>query len=59
MAESLDRPVVEIALRDEEIALGQRVRVDLELVVLARDVHSARLEVFDRVVGAVVAELEA
>ena len=56
VAETFDRAVVQVALRNEEVAGRDRRRVHLELVVLAGDVHPARLEVFDRVVGAVVAE---
>src|SRR5258708_1021423 len=59
MAQAFARPVVQIALRDEEVSGWDRCRVDLELVVLARDVHAARLEILHRVVGAVVAERQA
>ena len=55
VAEALDRAVVQVALRDVEIAVGDRRGIDLELVVLTRDVDVARVEVFDRVVRTVVA----
>ncbi len=55
MAESFDRAIVQVALRHVEVAGGYRRRVDLELVILARDVDAARVEVLDRVVRAVVA----
>src|SRR4029077_7884363 len=53
VAEALDRAGVQAALRYVEVALRDRRRVDLELVVLARDVDAPRVEVLDRVVGAV------
>src|SRR6202011_3126104 len=55
MTEAFDRAVVEVALRDEEVARGKRGGIDLELVVLAGDVNPSGLEVLDRVIGAVVA----
>ncbi len=55
VAEAFDRAVVQVALRDEEVARWYGGRVHLELVVLAGDVHPAGFEVLDRVVGAVVA----
>src|SRR5207244_10412907 len=55
VAEALYRAVVEIALRDIEVARRNRVPVDLEFVVLAGDVDPAGVEVLDGVVGAVVA----
>src|SRR5438132_801439 len=55
VTEAFDRSIVQVALRDVEVAGGDRGRIDLELVVLAGDVHTARVEVLDRMVGAVVA----
>ncbi len=54
MAEALDGAVVEVPLRHVEVALRYRIRVDLELVVLARDMDAAGVEVFDRMVRAVM-----
>ena len=59
VAEALYRAVVEIALRDIEVARRNRVPIDLEFVVLAGDVDPAGVEVLDGVVGAVVAIREA
>src|SRR2546430_2661683 len=55
VTEAFDRSIVQVALRDVEVAGGDRGRIDLELVVLAGDVHTAGVEVLDRMVGAVVA----
>src|SRR5436190_597168 len=55
MSEPFDRAVVQVALRDVEVAGRERFGVHLELVVLARDVDAAGVEVFDGVVRAVVA----
>ena len=54
---ALDGAVVEVHVR-ELGAAGQRVHVDGEAVVLRGDLDAARLQVLDRVVHAVVAELE-
>ncbi len=56
VAQPFHRPVVEVALGDEKVPVRERSGVHLELVVLAGDVHAARLQVLDRGVGAVVAE---
>src|SRR5438270_6951142 len=58
VAGALDRPVVQVPLRDVEVAAWDRGRVDLELVVLARDVHAPGVEVLHGVVGAVMAVRE-
>ena len=55
VAEALDRAVVQVALGDVEVPGGDGPAIDLELVVLARDVDSTVVEVLDRMVGAVVA----
>src|SRR5438270_1536775 len=54
VAESLDRAVVQVPVRDVEVAGWDRGRVDLELLVLARDVHAPGVEVLHGVVGAVM-----
>src|SRR5207253_653220 len=48
VAEALDRAVVQVALGDVEVPGGDGPGIDLELVVLARDVDSTVVEVLDR-----------
>ena len=57
VADAFDRTVVEIDVRHFKAA-GQRIGDDGEVVVLACDLHLARGEVLDRMVAAVVPELE-
>src|SRR6185503_7843615 len=60
MRETLDRSVVEVARRYDEVAVGgDRRFVDLELVVLARDHDLAADEVAHRMVRPVMAERQA
>ncbi len=56
MGETLDGAVVEVQLGDEEVARRDAGGLDLELVVLARDVGEAGLQVLDGVVGAMMSE---
>src|SRR5947209_20348855 len=54
VAESLDRAVVQVPVRDVEVAGWDRGRVDLELMVLAGDVHAHGVAVLHGQVGAVM-----
>ena len=58
MAETLERLVVQVDVGDLDRLLRQAVDVDDEPVVLGGDLDCARLQVFHRVVGAVMTELE-
>ncbi len=58
VTESLERLVVQVDVGDLDRLLRQAVDVDDEPVVLRGDLDRARLQVFHRVVGAVMAELE-
>src|SRR5207253_9231785 len=44
VTETLDRAVVQVALRDVEVAGRDRRRVDLELVVLRSEEHTSELQ---------------
>ena len=57
MTDAFDRVVVEIDVRHFQ-AVGYRRRVDGEVVVLARDLHVSRRQVFDRMVAAMMSELQ-
>ena len=54
VAKAFDRGIVQVALRDVEVAARDRGRDDLELVVLARDMDTPGVEVLHGMVGAVV-----
>ncbi len=57
MPKSLYRAVVEVDVRDLQ-AVRHRFRQNGEVMVLARDLNLSRQQVLDRVVAAMVAELE-
>ena len=57
VAHAFDRRVVEIDVRDFQ-AVRHGLGDHREVVVLAGDLHMARLQVLDRVVAAMVAELQ-
>ena len=57
MAQPLDGVVIEVDVANFDL-LRQGIRIDRVAVILRRDVHQARLEVLDRVVGAAMPELE-
>jgi hypothetical protein len=59
VAHALDRVVVEVDVGDLDAGFVERVHVDHEVVVLRGDLDLAGGELLDRVVAAVVAELEA
>src|SRR5262245_60617561 len=57
VGQALDRPVVEVQVREARLA-SERIDVNREAVVLRGDLDLARRRVHDRMVRAVVAELE-
>ena len=57
MAKPLDRSVVEVAVRDDDVA-GQRFVRHRVPVVLRRDVHAAALDFLHGVVAATVSKLQ-
>src|SRR5262245_21297456 len=58
MLHPFERAVVEAHLGDLDGALGQRVRVEGEAVVLGRDAHFAGAQVVHRMIDSAVPELE-
>src|SRR5437899_12370724 len=58
VAQSLQRLFVQVPVRELNFALRQRIGIDGEVVVVSRYFDLSSLQIFDRMVPAVVAELE-
>ncbi len=58
MAKSLIGPVIQVDMRDFDVARGQRIRIHHETVILRGDFHVPGLQILDRVIRAVMAELQ-
>ena len=58
MAHSFVRVIVQIHVRDFDVARRQRIRIDAEAMILRGDFHFLREQIFHRMVRAVMPEFQ-
>src|SRR5688572_33057810 len=58
MAEALERLVVQVDVRELDVVLVERVRIDREPVILRRNLHAAGPQIFHRMIAASMSELQ-
>src|SRR5579862_9881481 len=58
MPQAFQRRVIQIHVRELDFTLRQRIRVDREIVIVRRDLNLSRLQLLNRMIPAVVPELQ-